>query len=74
MTSKTDVYAFGVVLAELVTGQRALARDIDTNKVKSLASTVSSCNKNTITVLIASSDLILFSSFPFCDLDLRNIQ
>lgn len=43
MTSKTDVFAFGVVLAELVTGQRALIRNNqEPNKMKSLVSVVSS--------------------------------
>ncbi|KAF8408285.1 hypothetical protein HHK36_007434 [Tetracentron sinense] len=41
MTSKTDVFAFGVVLAELITGQRALIRDNrEPNKMKSLTSVV----------------------------------
>ncbi|EOY20853.1 Kinase family protein / peptidoglycan-binding LysM domain-containing protein, putative [Theobroma cacao] len=41
MTSKTDVFAFGVVLAELVTGQRALIRNNqEPNKMKSLVSVI----------------------------------
>ena len=41
-TSKTDVFAFGVVLAELITGQRALARDKqDPDRLKTLVSVVS---------------------------------
>ncbi|KAJ0971542.1 hypothetical protein J5N97_019501 [Dioscorea zingiberensis] len=39
MTTKTDVFAFGVVLAELITGYRALFRDSkEANKMRSLIS------------------------------------
>lgn len=42
MTTKTDVFAFGVVLAGLITGQRALIRDNqEPTKTKSLITIVS---------------------------------
>lgn len=41
MNAKTDVFAFGVVLAELITGKRALFRDSkDANRMRSLISIV----------------------------------
>ena len=42
MTPKTDVFAFGVVLAKLIIGQCALICDSkETNKMKSLITVVS---------------------------------
>lgn len=42
VTHKTDVFAFGVVLGELITGQRALFRDnLEPAKMKSLITVVS---------------------------------
>ena len=41
MTTKSDAYAFGVVLAELITGLSALVRvNKEANKIKSLISIV----------------------------------
>lgn len=42
MSTKSDVFAFGVVLAELVTGERALIPDKkDASKMRSLVTAVS---------------------------------
>ncbi|XP_068642114.1 lysM domain receptor-like kinase 3 [Aristolochia californica] len=67
MTSKTDVFAFGVVLAELITGLRALIRDNrEANKMKSLISVISSVfqAEETESALEAIIDGNLKGSYP----------
>ncbi|XP_077253554.1 lysM domain receptor-like kinase 3 [Tasmannia lanceolata] len=67
MTSKTDVFAFGVVLAELITGQRALIRDNrEPGKLKSLITTVYAtfCQEDSGNPLEAIIDSNLKDSYP----------
>ncbi|XP_024929890.3 lysM domain receptor-like kinase 3 [Ziziphus jujuba] len=67
MTSKTDVFAFGVVLAELITGLRAVIRDNrEPNKMKSLISVIFGIfdQKNPETALEAIVDGNLRGSCP----------
>ncbi|KAI3673531.1 hypothetical protein L6452_39654 [Arctium lappa] len=66
-TSKTDVFAFGVVLAELITGQRALARDKqDPNRLKTLVSVIRAIFKHqdSVAALEAQIDNNLKGSYP----------
>ncbi|KAL8215916.1 hypothetical protein R6Q57_022753 [Mikania cordata] len=66
-TSKTDVFAFGVVLAELITGQQALARDKqEPNKLKSLVSVIRAIfqDQDSAAALEAQIDDNLNGSYP----------
>ncbi|CAI9283839.1 unnamed protein product [Lactuca saligna] len=66
-TSKTDVFAFGVVLAELITGQQALARDKhDPKKLKTLVAVFRAIfqDQDSVAALEAQIDTNLKGSYP----------
>ncbi|RZC28176.1 LysM domain receptor-like kinase 3, partial [Glycine soja] len=70
VTIKTDVFAFGVVLAELITGKRALFRDNqEASNMKSLTSVVGQIFKDDDpeTVLADAIDGNLQRSYPMED-------
>ncbi|KAI7989725.1 Chitin elicitor receptor kinase 1 [Camellia lanceoleosa] len=70
VTTKTDVFVFGVVLAELITGQRALIRDNrEPNKMKSLITLVNKIfqDKEPETALLSIIDGNLKGSYHMED-------
>ncbi|MCE0482105.1 hypothetical protein HAX54_040507 [Datura stramonium] len=71
ITTKTDVFAFGVVLAELITGKRALIRENgDPNKMKSLISIIHEIfqNEDPETTLESFIDENLKGCYPMEDI------
>ncbi|XP_031265360.1 lysM domain receptor-like kinase 3, partial [Pistacia vera] len=70
VTTKTDIFAFGVVLAELITGQRALIRDNrEPTKMKSLITIINKVlqDEDPETALEQVVDGSLRSSYPMDD-------
>ncbi|KAM1170844.1 hypothetical protein ACFX15_020720 [Malus domestica] len=71
VTHKTDVFAFGVVLAELITGQRALFRDNrEPGKMKSLITVIKKVfqDDHPEAALEAATDGNLRSNYPMEDM------
>ncbi|XP_047322822.1 lysM domain receptor-like kinase 3 isoform X2 [Impatiens glandulifera] len=67
VTTKTDVFAFGVVLAELVTGSRALVRDTEEpEKLKSLITVVDKMfeDEDPLKALVAIIDENMQGNYP----------